>query len=137
MLALGVATILLCMRSRFVGSGYLAPAGYTPIYFAPSFYALQHGWVALVYGMTIVSAAVQAALAPALRRLRSLFPPEIAGLVVAISGLSLAVLGARYSLGIKGGHGVQPAILTVAGLTLATMLALNIWAKGYPKMFSL
>ena len=137
MLALGVATILLCLRSRYAGSGYLVPAGYTPIYFAPSMYALQQGGLPLVYGMTIVSGAVQAAIAPALRRLRALFPPEIAGLVVAISGLSLAILGARYSLGIKGGHGVQPAILTVAGLTLATMLALNIWAKGYPKMFSL
>jgi NCS2 family nucleobase:cation symporter-2 len=137
MLALGVATILLCLRSRYVGSGYLAPAGYTPIYFAPSFYALQHGGLAMVYGMTIVSGAVQVVLAPVLRRLRALFPPEIAGLVVAISGLSLAILGARYSLGIKGGQGVQPAVLAVAGLTLATMLALNIWAKGYPKMFSL
>ena len=135
MLALGVATILLCIRSRFLGSGYLAPAGYTPIFFEPSLYALQHGGLAMVYGMTIVSGAVQVGIAPVLRRLRALFPPEIAGLVVAISGLSLAILGARYSLGIKGGNGVQPGFLAVAGLTLGTMLALNIWAKGYPRMF--
>ena len=135
MLALGVATILFCLKARFLGSGYLAPAGYTPIYFEPSLYALQHGGLAMVYGMTIVSGFVQTGIAPVLRRLRALFPPEIAGLVVAISGLSLAVLGARYSLGIKGGNGVQPAFLAVAGLTLGTMIGLNIWTKGYPRMF--
>ena len=43
MLAAGISTILLCMRSRFLGSGYLCPAGYTLIYFAPSLYALHHG----------------------------------------------------------------------------------------------
>jgi NCS2 family nucleobase:cation symporter-2 len=135
MLALGVATILLCMKSRFLGSGYLSPAGYTPIYFEPSLYALQHGGLALVYGMTAVSGLVQLGIAPLLRRLRALFPPEIAGLVVAIAGLSLAVLGARYSLGIRSGNGVQPAILAVAGVSLVTMLGLNIWTKGYPRMF--
>lgn len=135
MLALGVSTILLCIRSRFLGSGYLCPAGYTPIYFAPSLYALQHGGLGMVYGMTVVAGLVQLGIAPLLRRVRALFPPEIAGLVVAIAGLSLAVLGARYSFGIKGGHGVQPAFLAVAGVSLVTMLGLNIWAKGYPKMF--
>ncbi len=135
MLALGVATILLCIRSRLLGSGYLSPAGYTPIYFEPSLYALQNGGLAVVYGMTAVSGLVQLGIAPFLRRLRALFPPEIAGLVVAIAGLSLAVLGARYSLGIKGGHGVEPVVLAVAGISLATMLGLNIWTKGYPRMF--
>jgi NCS2 family nucleobase:cation symporter-2 len=135
MLALGVATILLCIRSRFLGSGYLSPAGYTPIYFEPSLYALQQGGLGLVYGMTLVSGLVQLGIAPLLRRLRALFPPEIAGLVVAIAGLSLAVLGARYSLGIRGGNGIQPTTLAVAGISLATMLGLNIWTKGYPRMF--
>ena len=135
MLALGVSTILLSIRSRFFGSGYLCPAGYTPIYFAPSLYALQHGGLAMVYGMTVISGLVQLGIAPLLRRVRSLFPPEIAGVVVAIAGLSLAVLGARYSFGIKGGHGVQPAFLAVAGISLVTMIGLNIWTKGYPRMF--
>jgi NCS2 family nucleobase:cation symporter-2 len=136
LLALGVATILLCLRSRYFGSRYLCPAGYTPIYFAPSLYALQHGGLGMIYGMTIVSGLVQLGIAPLLRRLRSLFPPEIAGLVVAISGLTLAIVGARYSFGIRGGQGVQATVLVVSGITLATMLALNIWGKGYLKMFA-
>jgi NCS2 family nucleobase:cation symporter-2 len=136
MLALGVGTILLCMRSRHLGSRYLCPTGYTPIYFAPSLYALQHGGLAMIYGMTIVSGLVQLGIAPLLRRVRSLFPPEIAGLVVAISGLTLAIVGARYSFGIRAGQGVQPGTLLVSGVTLVTMLSLNVWGRGHLKMFS-
>src|SRR6185295_12798140 len=55
MLGLGVATLLFCARTRLIGSGYLCPAGYTQIYLGPSLYALQHGGLSLVYGMTVVA----------------------------------------------------------------------------------
>ncbi len=133
-LALGVSTLLLCARSRFVGSGYLCPASYSLIYLAPSLYALQQGGLAAVFGMTLIAGLVQVGIAPLLRRLRALLPPEIGGLVVAITGLSLAVLGARYSLGISADSGVKPAYLAVALCALVTMIALNVWTKGYTRM---
>jgi xanthine permease XanP len=135
MLAIGLATIALCIRSRFVGSGYLCPACYSAIFLGPSQYAMQLGGLALVFGMTIVAGFVQSAVAPVLHRLRALLPSEIAGLVIAIVGLSLASLGLRYSLGITSGHGVQPAFVAIAGMSLVTMVALNVWTKGYTKMF--
>ncbi len=64
-----------------------------------------------------------------------MFPPEIAGLVIAVVGLSLAFLGARYSLGITSQGGIQPAYLAIAGSALTTMIVLNIWTKGYTKLF--
>jgi len=74
MMAIGAATILLCIRSKFVGSGYLCPACYTAIYLGPSLIALKHGGLALVFGMTIVAGIVQVAIAPALHLLRALMP---------------------------------------------------------------
>src|SRR5262249_38736655 len=53
MLTLGVATILLCSRSRFVGSGYLFPAGYTQIYLGPSRFSAGGGGPSLGFGMTV------------------------------------------------------------------------------------
>lgn len=50
MLALGLATTLLCMRSHVIGSGYLCPAGYSQIYIGLSLFALEHGGIALVFG---------------------------------------------------------------------------------------
>jgi NCS2 family nucleobase:cation symporter-2 len=135
MLAIGVATILLCLKSRFIGSGYLVPAGFTGIYLGPSLFALQQGGLALLLGMTVVAGVIQFAIAPLLRRLRPLLPPEIAGLVIAIIGLSLAVLGVRYGLGISDDRTVRPAYCAVAGIALATMVVLNVWATGPLKMF--
>ena len=135
MVAIGIATILLCLRTRFIGSGYLCPACYTAIFLGPSLFALQKGGPPLVFGMTIIAGIVQVAIAPLLQRLRVLMPSEIAGLVIAIVGLSLAVLGVRYMLGITTNQSIQPSYLIISSLTLATMTALNVWAKGYAKMF--
>ncbi len=135
MLAIGVATILLCLRSRFIGSGYLVPAGFTGIFLGPSLFALQLGGLGLLMGMTVVAGVIQCAIAPLLRRLRPLLPPEIAGLVIAIIGLSLAVLGVRYGLGISDNRTIQPSYAAVFGIALITMVVLNVWASGKLKMF--
>jgi NCS2 family nucleobase:cation symporter-2 len=135
MLAIGVATILLCLRSRFIGSGFFCTAGFTGIYLGPSLFALHQGGLALVLGMTVVAGLMQVAIAPLLRRLRPLLPPEVAGLVIAIIGLSLAVLGVRYALGVSSGGTIKPVHCTVAGIALTTMVVLNVWASGPPKLF--
>ncbi len=62
MLAVGLATILLCARSQFIGSGYLVPAGFSQIYLGPSLFALRHGGMALVFGMTAVAGIIQVGL---------------------------------------------------------------------------
>ena len=64
MLAIGLATIFLCIRSRFVGCGYLVPASYTAIFMGPSLYALQLGGLALVFGMTVVAGGLALQLEP-------------------------------------------------------------------------
>ncbi len=135
MFVLGISTILLCARSRFTGSGYLCPAGFTQIYLGPSLLAVQRGGLALVAGMTIIAGFLQCVMAPLLRRLRFILPSEIAGLVISIVGLSIAVIGVRYSLGISEAHKIQPTDLAIAGLSLITMSVLNIWTRGYTKMF--
>jgi xanthine permease XanP len=135
MLGLGVATVCFCARSQYIGSGYLCPAAYTAIYIGPSLFALRQGGLALVFGMTIAGGLVQVAVAPLLWRLRALLPSEIAGLVIAIVGLVLAGLGVRYSLGIGEQQKINPQYVIVAGISLTTMIVLNIWSRSYGKMF--
>jgi xanthine permease XanP len=135
MFALGVATVLFCANSRFVGCGYLCPADYTQIYLGPCLFAVKLGGLALAFGMTMVAGFIQLAMVPLLRRLRPLLPPEIAGLVIAIVGLSLASLGMRYSLGLTDKHGIAASHLAITGVSLATMIILNVWTRGYTKMF--
>jgi xanthine permease XanP len=135
MLCLAIATLLLCAKNRFVGCGYLCPAAYTQIYLGPSLSAAQIGGLPLVFGMTVIAGVLQTVIAPTLRRVRFLLPPEIAGLVIAVVGLSIAVLGVRYSLESATNGGMMSEYLAIAAVSLATMVILNIWTKGYLRMF--
>jgi NCS2 family nucleobase:cation symporter-2 len=135
MLALGAGTIFHCLKSRYVGAGLLCPAGFTSIYLAPALFAVQRGGMGLLFGMTMVAGLVQIALAPLLRRMRALLPSEIAGLVIAIIGLSVASLGVRSGLGITNEQGVRLDYLTIAGISLFVMIGLNIWSRGHLKSF--
>jgi NCS2 family nucleobase:cation symporter-2 len=137
MLALGMATLLLSAKNRFVGCGYLCPAGYTQFYLGPSLTAAHIGGLPLAFGMTAIAGVLQAAIAPVLRRVRFLLPPEIAGLVIAVVGLSIAVLGVRYGLDGGANSGMTSKYLAILAISLTTMVILNIWTKGYLRMFCL
>ena len=135
MLALGISTILISLRSRFVGCGYLCPATYSQIYLGTSLLAIRAGGLQLMFGMTFLAGVMQLVMAPLLRHARGLLPPEVAGLVVSIVGLSSAVFGVHYSLGTNAHGDINPSNLIVGGISLATMVVLNVWTKGYARIF--
>jgi xanthine permease XanP len=133
MLVLGVATFLQALRLGPVGSGYMCPATFTATYFAPSLLAARLGGLPLVFGMTIFAGALESALAPLLHRLRAIFPPEISGVIILMIGVSAGMGGLRSLVGPTAAP-VAPAEWWVAGITLATMVALNVWGTGVARM---
>jgi len=133
MIALGVAAILQSLPR--IGSGFLCPSCHTGIFLEPSMAALKLGGLPLVFGMTMVAGAFQAVLAPVLRRLRPLLPPEIGGLVVFLVGTSLAAIGCRYVLGVGANGPVGREYWLVAAVTLMTTVGLSIWGKGRARLF--
>jgi NCS2 family nucleobase:cation symporter-2 len=116
-----------------IGSGYMCPSTFTATYLAPSLLAAKLGGLPLVFGMTVFAGVAEAALAPLLRRLRAIFPSEISGLVIFMIGLAAGVAGLRSLLGAQAAP-VSTAEWWVAGITLATMVALNVWGKGMARM---
>ena len=133
MLVLGTGTFLQARRLGPVGSGYMCPATLTATYLGPSLLAVQAGGLPLLFGMTIFAGALEMALAPLLSRLRPLFPPEISGLVIFIIGLSGGIVGLRAMLG-ETAAAPSADEWWVAALTLATMIAFNVWGKGVARM---
>ena len=93
MIALAISAALQAIWRGPVGSGYLAPPVFSAIYIGPAVFAAGTGGLPAVFAMTIFAGAVEIALAPLLRRLRSLFPPAISGFIVAIVGIQLGVIG--------------------------------------------
>ena len=135
MLAMGAGAILPALARGPVGSGYLCPSIFTVAYLGPSLLALKAGGLSLVFGMTVFAGCVEAALSRLLRHLRALFPPEIAGLVVVLLGVTIGAIGIRYVLGADVSRPANGRELAVAGISLGTMVALNVWAGGFLRMF--
>jgi xanthine permease XanP len=135
MIALGLAALLQSLPSGPVGSRFLCPSCHTGILLEPSIAALKLGGLPLVFGMTILAGVVQSALAPSLRRLRPLLPPEIGGLVVFLVGTSVAAIGCRYIMGVGSPVPVGQDYWLVGALTLATTVALNVWGKGQLRVY--
>ena len=135
LLASGVGAILQALRRGPVGSGFLCPTVPSAVYFVPSLLAARRGGLPLVFGMTMFSGLLEAALSRALRHLRPLFPPEVAGLVITMVGVSAGSLGVRTILLPPPGQDTDPFPVVVAILTLGVMVALNVWARGMLRLF--
>jgi NCS2 family nucleobase:cation symporter-2 len=135
MLALGVAAVLPALRRGPVGAGFLCPANFTVAYVGPSLLAATAGGLGLVAGMTIFAGLVEAALARILRHLRAFFPSEVAGVVVAMVGVTTGVLGVRHLLGVGAPEPAGARELAVAAVSLGTMLLLNVWTTGAIRVF--
>jgi NCS2 family nucleobase:cation symporter-2 len=135
MLAMGIGAILPALARGPVGSGYLCPSIFTVAYLGPSLLALKTGGLSLVFGMTVFAGCVEAALSRLLRYLRALFPPEIAGLVVVLLGVTIGAIGVRYVLGANEPQPAGTRELAVSALSLGVMVALSVWASGFLRMF--
>jgi NCS2 family nucleobase:cation symporter-2 len=79
----------------------MCPTTFTATYLSPSLLAATTGGLPLGFGMTMFAGALEAALAPLLQRLRSIFPPEISGVVIFMVGMSAGLAGLRSLLGVQ------------------------------------
>ena len=131
--SLAIGTFLQVYRFGPVGTGFMCPATPTATYFAPSLLAVRLGGLPMLFGMTIFAGLLEAAIAPLLNRLRAIFPPEISGLVILMIGMSAGVAGLRSMLGADIAA-VATSEWCVAGVTLATMVLLNVWGRGILRM---
>jgi NCS2 family nucleobase:cation symporter-2 len=136
LVALALGTVLQVIPLGPVGSGFLCQPIPSVVYLVPSLVAAKHGGLPAVFGMTIAAGLLEVVFARLLRRLRALFPPEIAGLVVLLVGLATGVVGLRTALGAVEGGGAPAGIDIAIGLaTLAVMVGLNVWGRGALRLF--
>jgi NCS2 family nucleobase:cation symporter-2 len=130
MLVLALGTTLQALPRGPVGSGYLAPSVMTAVYVGPSLEAVRIGGLALMSGMTLFGGALEAAVSKSLNRLRAVLPPELAGVVIFLVGMSNGVVGLRYLLQPDGVAEPGAMHWIVAAVTLAVMVAANVWSRG-------
>jgi xanthine permease XanP len=133
----GVASILVSSRLRWVGFGHLLPAAIFSSFVAPAVMATRVGGLPLLAGMTLITALSVSLMSWLMPRWRSLFPPEVVGLIAFMVGASQASLAVTRFLGMehldqspKLGH------MVIASGSLALLAALTVWGKGKLRLFS-
>lgn len=129
MIILAIGTVIQALPKGPIGSGYLAPSVMTAVYVSPSLEAVRLGGLALMGGMTIFGGAAEALLSRSMQRLRSLLPPELAGVVILLVAIGNGMVGFRYLL-VSGGDQAEARHWAVATVTLLVTIALNVWGKG-------
>ncbi|MRR17818.1 MAG: xanthine permease [Deltaproteobacteria bacterium] len=137
LLAGGIAVILQALNRKGFGSGYFAPSVCEPAYLSAAVLAAKTGGLPLVLGMTALSGLFEMAISRVVHRLRSIFTPEVMGLVVAMVGVSVIPVAVRNFLGItEQSPAINPGVVAVSIITLGTMAAITIWSRGKLRLFS-
>lgn len=70
-------------------------------------------------------------------RLRIVFPPAVAGIVICVAGLSLIEPALRYTFDMGSGSSINPIDTLVGVTTLIIIVALSIWGSQRVKLFAL
>lgn len=129
MIALGIATLMQSWGWRGIGSGYLLPACYSGIYFAPAVQAATSHGLGAVAGLTIIAGVTQVLLSKALRYFRGVIPPDVSGVCIFIIGLGWGTLGLKLLFGASVGQ-IATDLGWVAGVVaLASMVAASVWGS--------
>ena len=133
MLVMAAGPLLQRLGRAGIGSGYLCPPIFAAPYLPAAVLALQAGGLPLMFGMTIFAGLVEIVVSRLFRPLRPFFPPEIAGFVVVMIGVTIGILGFRSLFASSAVSGA--ASYGVGAVTLGTMVALNVWTRGASKLF--
>jgi len=135
-IALAIGTILQVITLGPVGSGFLCQPISSVVYLGPSLIAARGGDLSVVFGMTALAGVFQVVLGRVLPRLRSVFTPEIIGLVALLTGISVGVVGLRSALeAATPGSAPAQVDMLLALATLGLMVALNVWSRGALRLF--
>ena len=130
MIAGGLATILQANR-RIVGSGYFCPLSGSLTYLQPSILAVRSAGLSVLFGMVAAAGVFTSFLSRVTSRLRVLFPPEVTGLMVTMSGLQLIALAVpRFAGYTVPGAAPEARNVAVGASTLFAMVAATVWHRG-------
>lgn len=132
----GIGAILQSLGRFGVGSGYMVPTTTTTIMLPPAGAALALGGPALLFGMTCFAGLAVMALSRVIHRLRPLFPPEVAGFVVFVIGISVMVMAAHQLLGVEVPVERRLDHMLTGAPALALIVGVSIWGNRTLRLYS-
>ncbi|SMC48930.1 uracil-xanthine permease family protein [Sporomusa malonica] len=138
MIGIGIGTLLQVLRKGAMGSGYFCAEETGFLYYQASALAVQTGGLALLCGMTTIAGFFQVLLSKIIPRIRFLFPTEVAGLMVAMTGIAGIAPGVSAIFGIDDiKTTIDTTSMLIGIITLAIMVSLNVWGKSSMRQYSI
>jgi xanthine permease XanP len=132
MIGMAFASILQIRPRGPFGSGLLAIPATNSVFVPGCIIAARLGGLPMMAGLLALSALFEIALSRFLRHLRGILPAELSGLIVLVTGLSIAQTGMDNVVGsMAAGEGagwLAPLLVTV--VTLGVMVGCSVWGRG-------
>lgn len=135
-LGMAIATFLQAWGGR-VGAGALIVHIPSPVMMVIAVAVLSNYGPGGMVAAALVSGGVALLVAQVVPRLRSVFPPSVAGVVVVVTGLSLAAPAVRHTIELSEAGDLDGQGLLVGIVTLAVIVALSVWGAQRLKLFAL
>jgi xanthine permease XanP len=135
-MAMAVATLLQAVGRR-VGAGALMVHIPDPFYIGVVGGALKIAGPPALVLIGLTSGMTQLLVARLMPYLRTVFPAQVAGVVVLVAGLSLVEYALEGGLGLDHADTVQPAEFLVFVVTFGIIAALSVWGSRSTKLFAL
>ncbi len=134
LLASALGTFLQCRRRGPVGSGLLSVTGTSFAFISVLAQAGHAGGLALMFGLSCLTAPLMILLSPLLPKLRSVFTPLVSGVVVLLIGTSL-IPTAYFSLATPLKPGAPPWMgLTVGAAVVAIVVLAQITGRAWARI---
>ena len=134
LLASAFGTWLQCRQRGPVGSGLLSVTGTSFAFLQPLTLAGQAGGLALMLGMSCVTAPLLIVLAPFITRLRKVFTPLVSGVVVLLIGTSL-IPTAFYGLAAPLRPDAPPWLgLVIGGVVIAVIVGAQATGRAWARI---
>ncbi|ALM82468.1 uracil-xanthine permease family protein [Bordetella sp. N] len=130
LIGMALATAMQAWGGR-LGAGRLLVHMPNPFMITFAAIAMQRHGMGGMATLTFVGGLVALAISPLMQRLRAVFPPTVAGVVVCFVGISLIGVSVRHALGLDAEGGIDGTSLAIAGVTLGVIVLCSVWgARG-------
>lgn len=131
----GVATLLQVHRTRMVGIGLPVVLGCAVQVITPLGTIGKTLGITTMYGAIIVSGLFVFLMSGVFSKMRKLFPPVVTGSLIIVIGFTLMPVAITdLGGGTVGAHDFGSFNnLLVGGFTLAVIIAMNVWGRGFIK----
>lgn len=130
LIGMALATAMQAWGGR-LGAGRLLVHMPNPFMITFAAIAMQRHGMGGMATLTFVGGVVALVISPLMQRLRAVFPPTVAGVVVCFVGISLIGVSVRHAVGLNDDGSMDAVSLVIAGVTLGAIVLCSVWgARG-------